>query len=106
VTIIFTVFGKMQMFIKLKYKKNYGYLFLYGAVSILVMSLVFGEKFTGFVFFLGFYYLSIIQLNSGIALDRSWTAEYKKEEHPFIFYTFIVLGFVMGTFGLGMLFGS
>ena len=98
--------AKKNMFFRLVYKRNYAYLLLIGGGIALLSQLIIGKTFTGVVFSLGFYYLSILQLQSGIALDRSWTAEYKKEEHPFIFYTVILFGFLLGSLGLVMLFGS
>jgi hypothetical protein len=94
------------MFIKLVYKHNYAYLFLICAASLFLSQLLFGKTFAGIVFSIEFYYLSVIQFKSGIALDRSWTAEYKKEEHPFLFSTIITLGFVVGTLGLYMILGQ
>jgi len=87
------------MLFKLEHNKNYAYLFFVIVGLILFSFLVIGEKLSGLLFFLSFYYLGVLQLQSGLVLDRSWTAKYKKEEHPFIFWTGIILSFVMGTLG-------
>jgi len=90
----------------LVYKRNNAHLLLIGGGITLLSQLIIRKTFAGIVFSLWFYYLSMLQLQSGIALDRSWTAEYKKEEHPFLFSTIITAGLVIGTFGLYMLLGQ
>jgi hypothetical protein len=91
---------------KLEHNKNYAYLFLV-IVGLTVFSfLIGGGKFSGFVFFLSLYYLGALQLHSGVALSSSWTAKYKREENPFIFWIIIVMCFAMGTLYLTAAFKS
>jgi hypothetical protein len=91
---------------KLVHNKNYAYLFLVIFVLTLSSILLTKGKLTGLVFVLSFFHLGISQLISGVALDRSWTARYKKKEDPFIFWTVVVLCFVIGTFVLIRIFLS
>jgi len=85
------------MLFKLEHNKNYAYLFFVIVGLTLFSFLISGGKLTGLVFGLSFYYLGILQLRSGVALSRSWTAKYKKEEHPFMFWIGVILSFVFGT---------
>jgi len=88
------------MLFKLEHNRNYAYLFFVIIGLTLFSWLTIGEKLSGIMFFLSFYYLGILQLQSGLVLNRSWTAKYKKEEHPFMFWIAIILSFAMGTLGL------
>jgi hypothetical protein len=45
-----------------------------------------------------------LELHSGIALSRSWTADCRKKDHPFQFYISVILGFIVGSFMLVMAF--
>jgi hypothetical protein len=82
---------------KLEHNKNYAYLFLVIVGLTLLCFVLTRGRLTGLVFSLCFYYLAILQLHSRVALNSFWTAKYKKEEHPFIFWTVVILCFVMGT---------
>jgi len=91
---------------KLEHNRNYAFLFFI-IIGLPILSVfIFGEAFSALLFFLSFYFLGILQLYSGVALNRQWTAEYKKEDHPFVFWTVIILSFAGPTFGLIMLFLS
>lgn len=89
---------------KLEPNKNYAYLFFI-IVGVTVLSVFITRgRLTGLIFSLCFYYLGFIQLYSGVALSRSWTATYTKEDYPIIFWIMVILSFVAGTFILTMFF--
>ncbi len=87
---------------KLEPNRNYAYLFFIIAAIVILSVFITRGKLTGLIFSLCFYYLGFIQLYSGVALSRSWTAAYKKEDHPIIFWIMVILMFVAGTSTLTM----
>jgi hypothetical protein len=88
------------MFFKLEPGRNYAYIFFVIVGLTLLTAFLFGENFGGIFFFLSFYYLGVLQYRSGVVLNRSWTAQYRKNNgYP----TTVFLCFAVGTFGLLML---
>ncbi|SRR6266498_5245425 len=88
------------MFFKLEHNKNYAYLFLIIVGLVMGSFFIIGEQLSLLLFALSFYYLGILQLRSGIMLNSLWTAKYRKEQYPFIFYIGTILLFAIGTFVL------
>ncbi len=84
----------------LEYNRNYVYLFFMFVASVLLFGFALGEEAAGVVFFLWFCYLGFLQLNSGIALNRSWKAAIKKEAHPYQFYIVTAGCFLIAAWGL------
>ena len=90
---------------KMEYGKNYAYIFFIFLGIMLFLSVARFSKFIIlFTFSLFFLCLSLLELHSGIALSRSWTADCRKKDHPFQFYISVILGFIVGSFMLVMAF--
>jgi uncharacterized membrane protein YfcA len=83
---------------KLELGRNYAYLFFVIVGITLFLGLFFSEKLAEVLFSSSFYFLGFLQLYSGIMLDRSWTAKFKKEKNPFRFRLGIFATFLIGTF--------
>lgn len=93
------------MFIILKPNKNYAYLFFIIIGITLFSTFSFGEKVSGFIFFLCFYYIGVLQVRSNVVLDRTWTAKSKlRTENSASFYVGMYLPFIIGTIGLILVF--
>jgi hypothetical protein len=86
---------------KLEYGKNYAYLFFIIMGIVLFLFLTGLSKVVALIVFsISFAYLSVLELYSGIALSRSWTANCRKKDHPVQFYTSVILGLISSAFML------
>jgi hypothetical protein len=85
---------------KLKVNRNYSYLFFVVIGLGFLTGFIFEAKIGVGVCFSCYALLGILQLYSGIALNKSGTALYKKDEHPMLFYLAILPYILIGTIGL------
>jgi hypothetical protein len=83
---------------KLRYGKGYAKFFFLFIGIVIFLGFIFGKLASGLAFSLTIFYLGILQLYSGVSLNRAWVAKYTKQAHPVIFYVSTALCFVIGFF--------
>ena len=88
------------MLFKLKEKHNYSYLYLADFGIALFVGLILGVEFGLVIFLINIILLVMLQLYSGIALDRSGVARYKRDNFPVVFYLSIFPYALAGVVGL------
>jgi hypothetical protein len=89
------------MFFKLERNRNYSYLFIAIVGLSFFSGFVFGMKIGLLILFSSIDYLGVMQLYSGIAINKSsCVAQVEKEKEPTLFYAIILSYFVLGTLGL------
>jgi hypothetical protein len=91
---------------KLEYNRSYAFLFFIIAGLSLFASMIFGKTAGGFSLFIGMLYVAILELSSGISLNRSWVAHCKREHNPKTFNIDVGLAFFVAIIGLILVFIS
>ncbi|MBI5932275.1 MAG: hypothetical protein HY867_01100 [Chloroflexi bacterium] len=88
------------MSFRLKEKQNYSYLHLANFGLAFLVGLFLGVEFGLVMFCINIILFVILQLYSGIAIDRSGFARYRRDKFPAVFYLTIFPYALMGIVGL------